>query len=378
MNPEPPDDRATPSAPPASSDDLYVFDEASQKAIAEQKPWTRNPHYFKKCVHALEQLPRDDRFIASLDARDDAMTLTTNLSRHRVKISALALMKMTQHCERGGEIEVMGTLLGQVRGDAFVVTDAFELPVEGTETRVNAQAEAYEYMVEQVGACKRVGRMDNVVGWYHSHPGYGCWLSGIDVNTQMLNQRYNEPFLAIVIDPTRTSAQGKVEIGAFRTYPEGYVPPDEASTSKQQTIPLNKVEDFGVHANKYYALDVSFFKSSLDAKSLDPLWEQYWVNTLSSSPFLNNRRLIAGQAADIVSKITNAETTIKRGGAPSSTPTTTTGAMSARDTSALAAASRDAVALAAEQSKSFATHAIRRALFGQSTGQTFDIPMQTD
>ena len=378
MDPEPPDDRATPSAPPTSSDDLYIFDEASQKAIIEQKPWARNPHYFKKYVHALENSTRDDRCVASLDARDEAMTLTTRLSDRRVKISALALMKMTEHCERGGEIEVMGTLLGQVRGDAFVVTDAFELPVEGTETRVNAQAEAYEYMVEHVGACKRVGRMDNVVGWYHSHPGYGCWLSGIDVNTQMLNQRYNEPFLAIVIDPTRTSAQGKVEIGAFRTYPDGYAPPDEASTSKRQTIPLNKVEDFGVHANKYYALDVSYFKSSLDAKSLDPLWEQYWVNTLSSSPFLSNRRLIAGQAADIESKIANAETAIKRGIATTASPPTTIDATSARETSVLAAATRDAVALAAEQSKSFATHAIRRAIFGQATDKAFDVPMQTE
>uniref|UniRef100_A0A095AQS0 26S proteasome non-ATPase regulatory subunit 14 n=1 Tax=Schistosoma haematobium TaxID=6185 RepID=A0A095AQS0_SCHHA len=23
-----------------------------------------------------------------------------------------------------------------------------------------------------------------VVGWYHSHPGFGCWLSGVDMNTQ--------------------------------------------------------------------------------------------------------------------------------------------------------------------------------------------------
>ena len=24
----------------------------------------------------------------------------------------------------------------------------------------------------------------SVVGWYHSHPGFGCWLSGVDVGTQ--------------------------------------------------------------------------------------------------------------------------------------------------------------------------------------------------
>ncbi len=39
-------------------------------------------------------------------------------------------------------------------------------------------------------------------------------------------------------------------------------------THPQQTIPLEKIEDFGVHANQYYQLDVSFFKSSLDSHLL--------------------------------------------------------------------------------------------------------------
>jgi len=41
-------------------------------------------------------------------------------------------------------------------------------------------------------------------------------------------------------------AAGKVEIGAFRVYPKGYKPPDEGP-SEYQSIPLNKIEDFGVH-----------------------------------------------------------------------------------------------------------------------------------
>jgi proteasome lid subunit RPN8/RPN11 len=45
----------------------------------------------------------------------------------------------------------------------------------------------------------QVGRQENAIGWYHSHPGYGCWLSGIDVSTQMLNQQYQEPWLAVVV-----------------------------------------------------------------------------------------------------------------------------------------------------------------------------------
>jgi COP9 signalosome complex subunit 5 len=45
----------------------------------------------------------------------------------------------------------------------------------------------------------QVGRLENAVGWYHSHPGYGCWLSGIDVSTQLTNQTYTDPFVAIVV-----------------------------------------------------------------------------------------------------------------------------------------------------------------------------------
>ena len=78
----------------------------------------------------------------------------------------------------GGNIEVMGLLLGKVDANVMVVMDCFALPVEGTETRVNVQSEGFEYMTAYVESAKRVGRLEHVLGWYHSHPGYGCWLSG--------------------------------------------------------------------------------------------------------------------------------------------------------------------------------------------------------
>jgi len=121
-----------------------------------------------------------------------------------------------------------------------------------------------------------------------------------------LNQQYQEPFLAVVIDPTRTVSAGKVEIGAFRTYPEGYKPADEP-VSEYQTIPLNKIEDFGVHCKQYYSLDVTYFKSSLDCHLLDLLWNKYWVNTLSSSPLLGNGDYVAGQISDLAEKLEQAE-----------------------------------------------------------------------
>jgi 26S proteasome regulatory subunit N11 len=38
---------------------------------------------------------------------------------------------------------------------------------------------------------KQTGRPEMVVGWYHSHPGFGCWLSGVDMATQQSFEQLN-------------------------------------------------------------------------------------------------------------------------------------------------------------------------------------------
>ena len=219
-----------------------------------------------------------------------------------MRISALALLKMVMHARSGGALEVMGLMQGKILGDTFVVTDAFRLPVEGTETRVNAGDDANTYTVEYLQSCRDNGQMENAVGWYHSHPGYGCWLSGIDVATQATQQLMGA-FVAVVIDPDRTVSAGKVEIGAFRTYPDNYTPDAAKADDGGQTIPLNKTEDFGAHANRYYSLEVSHYKSTLDTHLLEMLWNKYWVSTLSQNPLFTNRDYSTKQMLDLSQKI---------------------------------------------------------------------------
>ncbi|KAF9493404.1 Mov34-domain-containing protein [Pleurotus eryngii] len=255
-------------------DQIFKFDLEENRRIDREAPWKADPHYFKSC-----------------------------------KISAIALIKMVIHARSGVPHEIMGLMQGKVVGTSLVIMDSFALPVQGTETRVNAANEANEYMVEYVNGNEKAGRLEHVIGWYHSHPGYGCWLSGIDVNTQMNNQKFQDPFVAVVIDPNRTISAGKVDIGAFRTYPENYTPPN-ATTSEYQSIPLSKIEDFGVHANQYYPIDVEIFKSSLDNELLGMLWNKYWVNTLSQSPLISNRAYAVSQLSDFHQKLAKAQSSV--------------------------------------------------------------------
>jgi len=257
-------------------DDNYISEINSE--LGESKPWVKDPNYFQ-----------------------------------HVHVSSLALLKMAIHARSGGSIEIMGMLTGRIVKNGIVVMDVYPLPVEGTETRVNAQAEGYEFMVQYLDSLKKSGRYENIVGWYHSHPGYGCWLSGIDVATQSLNQQFQDPYLAIVVDPERTISNGKVEIGAFRTYTDDYINNNnnnnnnnnlgtgsnptsygaspfakknegkKPKSEKIKNLPSDKAQDFGLHSSKYYSLSIEIFRSKMDHLILKNLWNKFWVSNLLGS-----------------------------------------------------------------------------------------------
>ncbi|KAJ1855472.1 COP9 signalosome catalytic subunit rri1 [Coemansia sp. RSA 1822] len=262
-----------------SDEDIYCFDEDLQRQQLTAAPWKTDVNHFQK-----------------------------------VEISSVALVKMVMHARSGGDIEVMGLMLGKVVGNTMLVLDAFALPVEGSETRVNAQSESYEYMTQYLERSQASGQKEPVIGWYHSHPGYGCWLSGIDVATQMLNQQFQDPFLAVVIDPKRTMSAGKVDLGAFRTFPEEYTQNNNsAGTDGFQSVPLSKIEDFGVHSDKYYPLEVSYFKSALDQRLMERLWRKHWVNTLAQSPLITNSEFTTQMINEIAEKINMFSRETKKG-----------------------------------------------------------------
>ncbi|KAI5455553.1 COP9 signalosome catalytic subunit rri1 [Naganishia albida] len=315
-----------------ANDEIFRYNRDEQMELVKAESWTKDPHYFQS-----------------------------------VKISAVALIKMVIHARSGGQYEIMGLMNGKIQDRTFYIMDTFALPVQGTETRVNAGNEAMEYMVNYNEGNSRVQKNEMVVGWYHSHPGYGCWLSGIDVNTQLTNQKFSDPYLAVVIDPNRTISAGKVEIGAFRCYPEGYTPPN-ASASEYQPIPLDKVEDFGVHANSYYQLDVSIFKSSLDTQLLSSLWNKYWVNTLGQSPLISSRSYAISQLNDLSAKLGQVQASAKVRSADSTSVSKKAGENGKPGTweekdSALKKAAKDGARISAESQHGLIAQVLKDRLF---------------
>ena len=114
----------------------------------------------------------------------------------------------------GVPMEVMGLMLGEFVDEYTVrCVDVFAMPQSGTGVSVEAVDPVFQS--KMLAMLKQTGRPENVVGWYHSHPGFGCWLSGVDINTQQSFEALDPRAVAVVVDPIQ-SVKGKVVIDAFR------------------------------------------------------------------------------------------------------------------------------------------------------------------
>lgn len=109
---------------------------------------------------------------------------------------------MLKHGRAGVPMEVMGLMLGEFVDEYTVqVIDVFAMPQSGTT--VTVESVDHVFQTKMVEMLKQTGRLvhgrkglyassdtkirpEAVVGWYHSHPGFGCWLSSVDINTQQV------------------------------------------------------------------------------------------------------------------------------------------------------------------------------------------------
>ncbi|KAK4950587.1 multicatalytic endopeptidase [Elasticomyces elasticus] len=204
-----------------------------------------------------------------------------------VYISSLALLKMLRHGRAGVPMEVMGLMLGEFVDDYTVrVVDVFAMPQSGTGVSVEAVDPVFQ--TNMMDMLRQTGRPETVVGWYHSHPGFGCWLSSVDINTQQSFEQLTPRAVAVVVDPIQ-SVKGKVVIDAFRLInPQTLMMGQEARQSTSNVGHLNKPSIQAlIHGlnRHYYSIGIGYRKSALEEAMLMNLHKQEWMDGLTMSDF---------------------------------------------------------------------------------------------
>lgn len=184
-------------------------------------------------------------------------------------------------------MEVMGLMLGEFVDDYTVkVVDVFAMPQSGTGVSVEAVDPVFQ--TKMLDMLKQTGRPEMVVGWYHSHPGFGCWLSGVDVNTQQSFEQLNSRAVAVVVDPIQ-SVKGKVIIDAFRLInPQLLVMGQEP---RQTTSNIGHLQKPSIQAlihglnRTYYSIAINYRKNDLEQKMLMNLHKKSWDRGLTLTDF---------------------------------------------------------------------------------------------
>lgn len=194
---------------------------------------------------------------------------------------------MLRHGRAGVPMEVMGLMLGEFVDDYTVrVVDVFAMPQSGTGVSVEAVDPVFQQ--KMMDMLKQTGRPESVVGWYHSHPGFGCWLSSVDINTQQSFEQLTPRAVAVVVDPIQ-SVKGKVVIDAFRlinpqTLMMGHEPRQTTSNLGHLNKPSIQALIHGLNRH-YYSIGINYRKTGLEENMLMNLHKHVWTEALQMADF---------------------------------------------------------------------------------------------
>ncbi|KAJ5523255.1 multicatalytic endopeptidase [Penicillium frequentans] len=219
-----------------------------------------------------------------------------------VHISSLALLKMLRHGRAGVPMEVMGLMLGEFVDEYTVrVVDVFAMPQSGTGVSVEAVDPVFQTKMMEM--LRQTGRPETVVGWYHSHPGFGCWLSSVDINTQQSFEQLTP------------SVKGKVVIDAFRLIqPQTVVMGQEPRQTTSNLGHLNKPSIQAlIHGlnRHYYSIAIDYRKTGLEENMLMNLHKQVWTEALQMNDFHEEGHHNVDQMKQLVSLAEGYEKRVK-------------------------------------------------------------------
>ncbi len=142
------------------------------------------------------------------------------ISEDTVIIKSEAYVKMLLHVLRFGSDdldkklwkEAMGACVGKIEKDQVVIYDA--IPMTHGK-RIEVKWEDNDYAKFQILEEKYAEGMWTI-GWDHSHPGMGCFLSAADIANHFFWQEVNPKAVALVFDHTMLADEGNDGFEIFR------------------------------------------------------------------------------------------------------------------------------------------------------------------
>lgn len=129
-----------------------------------------------------------------------------------VYATAAVLDSLRRYAASDLDYELGGVLVGRVGKSSrrlYIVIENFIAARKGISRRASfeftneAQQGVHEILQSEFKDLK-------IIGWFHTHPGYGIFLSGADqfIDQNYFNQKYH---VAVVLDPTKK----EVDLGVF-------------------------------------------------------------------------------------------------------------------------------------------------------------------
>ncbi len=94
--------------------------------------------------------------------------------------------------------EIIGILVGKIEKHTIVIEDAVTGEQESGNTRAALPPKTIAEVTDKILKGDIKGR---IVGWYHSHPGFGIFMSSTDINTQRNLQQFSSNVTALIVEP---------------------------------------------------------------------------------------------------------------------------------------------------------------------------------
>jgi proteasome lid subunit RPN8/RPN11 len=109
---------------------------------------------------------------------------------------------MLSKAARAGRTEIGGFLIGKIARNKIIVTRATFPRQRGSSTHVYINDADMAILAEELSE-RRTGEV--IIGWHHTHPGLGVFMSGTDISTQLRYQAFFPEAIALVMDPVKFS-----------------------------------------------------------------------------------------------------------------------------------------------------------------------------